>query len=351
MSDATLKHAIVMLVLIARLPLMDAGAWDCSKVALLKTAKTGSTTLANILFRTAVVLDKKVYSPGPPNFALDYKSPPANATFDYVISHVTGACLPSGELPRLVEFYERTLGTKNFLLVTTVRNAVARYISHLKFFTIPDLFKVSGHHFPIEDLVNRRIMPNILSCMFGIYTWQDMRAFVASPLFQRFYFIPVERFEQGVAVLQQRCGWAMLHSAHVTVNENHGNRGELNSPQVPPFSLTMPLAVKIQELNSLDDVFFNAATEKFDQLWRAHAAHVDVRSLKACNNLIKAACQNDSQMENYDKASPHCTWYKLYDLDFFGAIDLRTGHIAMSYLLGGHKLSVLMEAGSRVCRQ
>jgi hypothetical protein len=176
------------------------------------------------------------------------------------------------------------------MLVTTVRNAVARYISHMKFFTIPDLFNVSGNRFSVEDLVKRRILPNILSCMFGIYTWQDMRAFVASPLFQRFYCIPVERFEQGVAVLQQMCGWAMLHSAPVTVNENHGEPLNLNSHS---FNLTMPLAVKIQELNSLDAFLYNAATQKFDQLWRVHAAHVDIQSLGACNNLIKATCQQD----------------------------------------------------------
>ena len=173
---------------------------------LIKTHKTGSTTLGSVLFRAAAQQGLRVH-PGP-HVDSDAEVPAEKrGVFDVVLQHNRRGCLAPGELPRLLAHYSALLGTDDFTVVTTVRHPVARFLSHFYFFAADELERATGKPADLAALVKERGYNNLTSCVFGVQQLEEAVALVNSSLFRRMFFIPVEYLHEGVAMLSRRCGW------------------------------------------------------------------------------------------------------------------------------------------------
>lgn len=87
---------------------------SCEKIAFIKNLKTGSTTFANILYRMAASRDLRAYKQtNGTDHTVTYLRPPAQRDVaDVVMSHITGQCIPRGDTPALLGFYEQVTGHK-----------------------------------------------------------------------------------------------------------------------------------------------------------------------------------------------------------------------------------------------
>lgn len=91
------------------------------------------------------------------------------------------ASLPPIHAPAVL--VPQVLGTDDFTLLTTVREPVSRYLSHIKYFTFQSLKERTGRDYKLSEIVAEKKLFNVLSCVFGIYNMEDALAFIQGPIF------------------------------------------------------------------------------------------------------------------------------------------------------------------------
>ncbi len=331
-------HVLSVLLIHTAAVSLPAAIPSCDKFAFIKTPKTGSTTFTNMLFRTAVMREMKIFKQYPgANITIDYNDPPRReGLHDIVMSHYATHCVKKGEFDKLLDWYGSVLGTDNFTLIASVREPVARYISHLKYFTFKMLLENTGKNWTIPEVLAANLHTNVMGCYFGIYDEAGARAFVNSAAFRRTLFLPSEHYSEGVAMVMSRCGWQLQHSAFLK-----------NNPTTARWDVKIKEHVKdIAAANSVDAIIYTAALQQFNQQWESGTGQASgsLARLERCNKELRDRC-------NASKRAPECLWYGIMDGNFYPAILTQQGSVNMTVpILEGHSIDDLQTHGSQLCK-
>jgi hypothetical protein len=337
------RRAQVLCLLLAHAALAIAATYpipSCDKFAFIKTPKTGSTTFSNILFRTAVVHGKRVFKQFPGhNITLNYNEAPRyEGRHDIVMSHFATHCVRPGEYEKLLQWYGSVLGTDNFTMMASVREPVSRYVSHLKYFTFPDMLASTGRKWTTKEVLEAKLNVNVIGCVFGIYTEEAAHEFVKSALFKRTLFLPSEHYPKAVAMVMARCGWELQHSAFMK-----------NNPTVSNWDVPVKeYAKEMAAANSIDMIIYSAALQQFHEQWEAagNLATMQMARLARCNKELRSHCGQAAWR------TPECRWYTVDDNDFYNVIKTQKGILNMTApVVDGHSVDDMQLHGTQLCRQ
>lgn len=179
---------------------------QCSKIALLKTHKTGSSIMGGLLFRVAAQQGLRIFPAGGGIDLNAPRTPEQQGQFDMALHYIKGGCLPPGRFGDVLEFYQSIFGTSNFTLIVNVRDPAYRYLAH--FYTYGT--QVVNGSALVSDL-SKRANVNVLSCALGVYTQDHLFELMQHPLYSRIMFVPLDMFPLVASYMVKSCGWGDAH--------------------------------------------------------------------------------------------------------------------------------------------
>jgi hypothetical protein len=310
-------------------------------VALLKTHKTGGTTLGGALFRFEAARSRRIFSAGnataacaapgafasPPCLLAHALTPlptaPHQQRADAVLNHVSmeGNLSASGTtFTDVLRLYDATLGSENdtapYLLVIPVREPVARYASWFHFYgRYKRLPSAAAPEAPtLDEWIASQNGANGFASEFGARSDADVEALLsrlAAPA-PRVLFFPAERFDDAMLLLAEVLAFSWHDTLYLRLQE---------SGAYPAPDATQRAAIAAQ--SALDARIYEAAMATFE---------ADLSELRAKLGESRWARRRDALSARLHVLrssatlhTPACAalrdWYLLDDLAHEGSID------------------------------
>lgn len=181
-----------------------------TKVAVPKTHKTGSSTLASVFFRYAARHKLRVWQRGTWTFvpaATFVKPPPPEdkEQYDMHISHLNPRGFFRGPFSKVADFYQHVIGP-DVNMVTLVREPRQQYVSWLYYYVVPKM-KEGDPMDVLRQFVADGKNKNILSQEFALRDRPTFDTFMKT-YFEQFKLIMIaERFDESLVLLRRLFNW------------------------------------------------------------------------------------------------------------------------------------------------
>lgn len=228
---------------------------SCNRsIALIKTHKTGSATVAGIVFQSSVCSMCTLYdqpqSGGvlrvPPSDSMlsEMQDWPDKGSANRLMLHISAfgpdALSPFAEQRRWLAGegkHERAL-VPGGAITTSLREPVTRWLSHILYFEEPALATAAQQSGTSEtfspaavlvDAAKRCSASNVLAAEFGLRTADDVSSFLQNDLPKLGGFILLEEFELSAVLMALRLGLRPEDLVHFTINSSGGDMGWLQS--------------------------------------------------------------------------------------------------------------------------
>eukprot|EP00045_Choanoeca_perplexa_P014006 m.162483 g.162483 ORF g.162483 m.162483 type:complete len:1196 (+) comp16533_c0_seq1:148-3735(+) len=294
-----------------------------------KTHKTGSSTLASILFRYGARRQLRMFRRG--NWAFfpggvissAVRDPALKGAYDLDFHHLT----PNGKFQRsyasVEAFYQHITGTTAPAKIAVVREPKQQLTSYAYYYYVPgnrDKFE-GGHQAAFLHFLNTNRTANQVAGGFGLYTEQATQQFVARWLPTFDIMLLSERFEEGLVLLRRLFNWDPLDITYVRLLDSHSTAGSRRwdgrrldpTPRIP----ALPKAAQehLNRLTQLDQLIYNASVAKFEEQLRKQGAdfHEEVALFKKLNSQLSQTCSKH-------KDTHACLFYALSDVQYFRLI-------------------------------
>jgi hypothetical protein len=200
-----------------------------SHVALLKTHKTASSTLASVLFRYAARHNLRMFAMGPgtvmPSMYVkrlaSFVPKSRLHKFDMLFQHLSGMDTLGVNMPGVFRMFEGLID--NPRVITIVREPMKHALSWACYMRTPQNLK------SLYKIVDSNSLPsNTLAADFGITTRDQLDKFLATD-FSRFELVCItELFQECLVMLMRRFGWSLLDITALSILESSGHMFDLH---------------------------------------------------------------------------------------------------------------------------
>ena len=201
-----------------------------SHVALLKTHKTASSTLASVLFRYAARHNLRLFAMGPgtvmPSMYVkrlaSFIPESRRHKFDIFFQHLSGTDTLEVNMTRVFRMFEGLI--ENPRVITIVREPLKHALSWACYMRTPRTIR------GLYQLLGSKLMPsNTMAADFGITTRDQLDKFLATD-FGRFELVCItELFQECLVMLMRRFGWSLLDITALSILESSGHRFEMHN--------------------------------------------------------------------------------------------------------------------------
>eukprot|EP00904_Undaria_pinnatifida_P012659 jgi/Undpi1/8523/HiC_scaffold_25.g10990.m1 len=282
-------------------------------IAFVKTHKTGSTTMAAILYRYAIRHDMKIAHSGK-GTSVDLKKfadeveEGSRERVDIMHYHISGNGHLSGSWSDAYDNYLRIMQDPDHInFVTVMREPRSHFISYYYYYLQPDN-QLSIEEFltkhPRGDHQSQRLH-NPLSAEFGVATLTQMEHLIAHELSVFKLIFPTERFDEGLMVLRRLLGWSMIDMTYLYLNETKAGAKRWDGKTFvdPPSFDDLPEKIqnKIDDLTLLDQLLYTAAQEEYTKRLEpvSDVIEADLGEFQELQNVISEYLNaNDSSQAN-----------------------------------------------------
>eukprot|EP00904_Undaria_pinnatifida_P012460 jgi/Undpi1/8344/HiC_scaffold_25.g10812.m2 len=280
-----------------------------SNIAFVKTHKTGSTSMAAILYRYALRHGQKIKKN-------KYER------VDIMHYHISPRGQFNGKWSEAHEHYRgimRDPDSVNF--ITVMREPRSHFLSVYYYYLQP-INKLSLEEFLSKQPRNPgqfNLLRNPLSAEFGAKTLTQVEHLIAHALPSFKLIFLTDRFDEGLMILRRILGWSMIDMTYITLNETKaGSRRWDGKPFVdtPSFDdLPEKVQNKIDALTTLDQRLYTAAKEEYAKRLQSMSGVIqaDLEEFDELQDLVSGYLHaNDSSMANamyrtmnvYNRAPP-----------------------------------------------
>jgi len=278
------------------------------RVALIKTHKTGSTTLRGVLYRMVHRYKLRLLRQPSDRIISVYEVPKEEkGTYDAVLDHHTPeGNWQSGSFSELTTWYNDLV--KHPHIVTIVRDPLSLLLSRFYFFTEPtrrDEEHPERHLELLRQFLGERESLNPLAAEFGLCSVEEIEQFVRDDMRALELVAVLERFEESLVALRHVLNLDMRELVHmVSLDRSKGDLvrwdGKALMKNPDPLELGEELMTLIRERISGDELLVDTAHKLLDEkLEGLKGAGVDVdgevAALKELNELFSAACASWSE--------------------------------------------------------
>ena len=299
-------------------PAAAGGVRNATRVAYLKTHKTGSTTLGSVLFRYAKRRGVAAVPAGTHLF-MRYGTEQAMALRGGVmLQHITAGHMRAGGFAEALRFYDTAI--KGNTLITAVREPTARLVSWYYYFVAPHATAPTLD----EWLDNGRAAARCtLAAEFGVYDEVDLAVFLREGV-GRFAFISVaDRFDESMVVMALQLGWSVADMLYTPLLDSHtaagSTRWDGRALQPTPHVSDLPAATvaRLRAVAHLDYPIYHHATHLLDAaVARYGPRYVAARAAfdglqQRLSTLCGAACEDRTRAQE-----AWCVWYGLSDIQY-----------------------------------
>ena len=194
-------------------------------VVLYKTHKTGSTTLASVLFRYAArhrlrlfARSGTVINPALVQRLANTSHDTSAYSADVIFQHVSGLGIDLAfPLRTALAFYRRVVPDPH--IVTLMRNPLQQSLSWLCYYALPqDIFA-------LERRIFDATLPDNLQCHeFGARSPEELTAFIEGEMRQFELFCISEMFDECLVMMRRRYNWDMLDITYIRLLDSEENR-------------------------------------------------------------------------------------------------------------------------------
>lgn len=295
-----------------------AAAGAVTRVAYLKTHKTGSTTLGSVLFRYAKRRNVTAVPAGAHLF-VTYETPEALALRgEVILQHITGGQMRAGGFGEAVRFYDAAIVGNT--LITTVREPAARLVSWYYYFVAPYATALTLDEWLDDDGAAARCT---LAAEFGVYDEMGLAVFLHEHV-GRFAFMAVaDRFDDSVVALALQLGWSVADALYTPLLDSHTTAGATRwdgrALQPTPRLADLPEATvaRLRAVAHLDYPIYHHAVRMLDaSIARQGARYVAARAaFDGMQTQLATLCGGVC----VDRTRAHdawCEWYALSDLQY-----------------------------------
>ncbi|CAM9664893.1 unnamed protein product [Scytosiphon promiscuus] len=256
-----------------------------SNLAMFKTHKTGSTTLALLLHRYGKRHGLKVahfpgYGSTIPIAVAAEKVRSSGQPVDIMHYHIDTDTPQQERWWVAREQYRGVMrDPEDINFITLLREPRDRLLSFYTFFVEFET------RVPIEEFLRQeRPDPEVLGKLrnlgckeFGLDTEEDLQDFIEHDVPQFKLILLTERFEEGLMVLRRLLGWHLIDMTFISVNRSAGRQSKNGVlPERSPFEkLPGDIQEKIDDLTVLDRQLYDAGVVAFEKSRAAVADEVD----------------------------------------------------------------------------
>jgi hypothetical protein len=190
-------------------------------VAFFKTHKTGSSTLASVLYRFAARHRLKIFqgiTNGPilPAQVFNYFDTRPNYfrkdSFNIVFQHLSGRGIDfTGNMTKILQFYDHIL--KEPLKMSILRDPISQTLSWICYYFIPQNLQA------VEYFLEHGIEGNIQCAEFGIKNIAQLEAFLQDEYNVFRLMCLSDRFDECMVMMRRKMNWDMLDITHLAVND------------------------------------------------------------------------------------------------------------------------------------
>jgi hypothetical protein len=189
---------------------------ESTNVAFFKTHKTGSTTLASVLYRYSArhrlsILNLTNGSVIPsslwPVYRMRLKAGTSNMVFKHLSGRGDNLTVP---LSTVFDFYSFVI--KEPAILSILRDPISQTLSWICFYLLPE--DIAG----VEQMIEK-IPSNIQCAEFGIKTPQQLDSFLANELNVFKLMCVSERFDECMVMMRRKLNWDMLDITYLRVND------------------------------------------------------------------------------------------------------------------------------------
>eukprot|EP00904_Undaria_pinnatifida_P003356 jgi/Undpi1/13020/HiC_scaffold_8.g02683.m1 len=256
-----------------------------SNVALMRTHKTGSTTLATLFYRYGrrhgLEVAQFVGSHSTiPIAQAAQKTQQSQRYVDIMHYHIGEDGPLVGTWDEAKDLYKQILrDPDNINFITIFREPREHLLSYYTFFIEPitrlPISIFLGLENPDPELLKR--LENSLCQEFGLQTPEDLEHFITSSLPEFQLVMITERFDESLMVLRHILRWHMIDMTYVYLNQTAGlKKGGEVLPERSPFDeLPRNVRDKIDELTRMDKRLYEAGVAEFEKSKAPIATEVD----------------------------------------------------------------------------
>eukprot|EP00939_MAST-03C_sp_MAST-3C-sp1_P002591 g2591.t1 len=310
------------------------------RVILLKTHKTGSSTLGGILFRWSARHGKRACcaKPHTHNEHVLNNMRKRRETFDVFLNHVAmWHKSPVGRMPQILDSLRDIVPQAR--IVTSVREPISHFVSFYNYFIRKTHRDVSDGS--VETFASSPgEFDSPLAADFGIRSASALRELLEGEL-DRATWIIQDRFVESLVLMRRVFNWDMADVLYAEMTYSSRKRGSFRrydgkvvEPTQETESLPTDVRAKIEEATSLDRELYDTARERvLSDTPRQHDIEAteflrECDALRRANELLSELCDAGDATrsplwflwgDGESTAGPvpaSCEWYKWSDVEY-----------------------------------
>ncbi|CAM9372174.1 unnamed protein product [Ascophyllum nodosum] len=257
-----------------------------SNVAFVKTHKTGSTTLASVIYRYGLRHGLKVarFDVEGTAVTLEHaaeKTRNRGKRVDVFHYHVVWDGFLRMEWRKARSLFEEIMAepASSINYVTVLRDPVQHWLSYYYFYFQPEM-KVDVKEYFAGGGRQRRPLENPLAAEFGIYTKQDLDDFVLNHLPSFTLTMLTEDVDESLVLLGKILGWDPIDLTYASLLKTGANGsvrwdGKAVQKAPKPEDLDEDTLAGLALVTELDAELYHAARDHYDRIKAEYSAGLD----------------------------------------------------------------------------
>ena len=299
-----------------------------SKIAYIKTHKTGSSTLGSVFLRYGARHGLRLYKQAKGAGGHTIEGIPEirmfeQLAFDMCIQHTSEEGYWNYKMHDLVMFYNGIIRSPK--LVTIVREPIEHYLSYYFYFIgAEDQYNLDT----MQWYAAQGGLMNPLAGEFNVHTIEQLALFLSND-FPKFDFILVsDRMDESLLVMRKLFNWDLLDITYMRILDSGSTQGvrRYDGKKIRKTpkkeSLTKAQYASVQSATLLDNEIYRMAVARLDAEISNYGPTFadDLRTFVAAQGALLSMCQSPTT-----EVAAFCEWYQMEDMKYEETIDVRNG--------------------------